>query len=50
MRDSTPYKAISENLLNTIEEFIKDVENNSLTNEQWFLDFEDALNKLSVKY
>lgn len=50
MRDSTSQKAISENLLNSIEEFIKDVEINSLTNEQWFLDFEDALNKLSVKY
>ena len=50
MRDSTSYKVISENLLNSIEEFIKDVEINSLTNEQWFLDFEDVLNKLSVKY
>lgn len=50
MRDSTSYKVTSENLLNSIEEFIKDVEINSLTNEQWFLDFEDALNKLSVKY
>lgn len=32
MRDNKSYKVISENLLNSIEEFIKDVEINSLIN------------------
>ncbi len=39
MRDNKSYKVTSENLLNSIEEFIKDVEINSLTNEQWFFRF-----------
>lgn len=28
----------------------KDIEQNNLTNEQWFLDFADTLNEYSVKY
>lgn len=34
-------------VLNSI---LKLVEENNLTNEQWFLDYMDELNKLSVKY
>lgn len=36
--------------IQNIEKLILMVKNNSLTNEQWFLDFLDELNDLSVKY
>lgn len=36
--------------IQNIEKLILMVKNNSLTNEQWFLDFLDELNNLSVKY
>lgn len=36
-------------LLNTIKLYIKEVERNHLINKQWFLDWEDELNKLSIK-
>lgn len=35
--------------LDGLEMFIKECEENKATNEQWYLDFEDKLNKLSVK-
>lgn len=34
----------------TLDSTIKMVEENKLVNEQWFLDYMDELNKLSVKY
>lgn len=34
----------------TLDSIIKMVEENKLVNEQWFLDYMDELNKLSVKY
>lgn len=34
----------------TLDSLIKIVEENKLINEQWFLDYMDELNKLSVKY
>ena len=37
-------------ILYNIEEFHKKVEKEKLTNEQFFLDFQDNLNKLSVMY
>lgn len=37
-------------LLKSIEEYIKQIEDNNFTNEQFFLDFCDDLNSLSVKY
>ena len=33
-----------------INSLIETAEMNNWTNEQWFLDFLDTLNKLSVKY
>ena len=33
----------------TLDSIIKLVEENKLVNEQWFLDFQDKLNELSVK-
>lgn len=35
--------------LQTLEIFIKQVELNNMTNEQFFLDFENKLNSLSIK-
>lgn len=36
-------------LLNTIKLYIKEVERNHLTDKQWFLTWEDSINKLSIK-
>lgn len=33
-----------------IEWLIQQIEDNSLINEQWFLDFLDKMNTLSIKY
>lgn len=43
-------KKKSKSLLKETELFIELVEDNSLENEQFFLDFLDTLNELSVKY
>lgn len=37
-------------LIVTLDSIIKMVEEQVLTNEQWFLDYLDEVNKLSVKY
>ena len=37
-------------MLITLESIIRSIEERGLTNEQWFLDYMDELNKLSVKY
>lgn len=38
-----------QNALNRIKRLIEECEEEGLTNEQYFLDFEDELNKLSIK-
>lgn len=43
-------KLIAEVLIKEIEEFLKDVENKEQQNEQWFINFLDKINTLSVKY
>lgn len=43
-------KAQFKYTLITLDSLIKIVEENKLINEQWFLDYMDELNKLSVKY
>lgn len=42
-------KKLSQLLLDQIEWFIKRCEEQHLTNEQFYLDFEDNLNLLSIK-
>lgn len=42
-------KETANTLIKQLESFIKDVENKGYTNEQWFINFEDTLNKLSIK-
>lgn len=37
------------NLISQIKNIIKEIEITGLTNEQWFIDFEDKLNELSIK-
>lgn len=43
-------KKKSKSLLKETELFIELIEDKSLENEQFFLDFLDTLNELSVKY
>lgn len=43
------YKELTKLYLEQLKLFIEIIEKNRLTNEQWFLDFEDKLNKLSIK-
>lgn len=45
----TLFQIASLEILNNIKEFIEQVEEQGLTNEQWFIDWEDEMNKLSVK-
>lgn len=44
-----PYKELAKLYIEQLELFIKVIERYELTNEQWFIDFEDNLNKLSIK-
>lgn len=37
-------------ILTIVKDYIESIEKNGLTNEGFFLDWEDELNKLSVKY
>ena len=39
----------ADNLLSLIELIDKEVRARGLQNEQWFLDWQDALNRISVK-
>ena len=39
-----------EEVLNVVKRYIEEIEEKGLTNEQFFLDFLDELNKYSVKY
>lgn len=43
-------KDLSDMVLTQVEFIIKKAEEKQETNSQWFLNFEDNLNKLSVKY
>ena len=45
----TLFQIASLEILNNTKEFIEQVEEQGLTNEQWFIDWEDEMNKLSVK-
>lgn len=40
----------SKTLIYSLKMFIKEVEEFDMTNEQFFLDFLDQLNEISVKY
>lgn len=44
-----PLAIKGEIVLSDVKHFIKRAEEEKQTNEQWFLDFEDKLNKLSIK-
>lgn len=44
-----PYKELAKLYIEQLELFIKVIERYELTNEQWFIEFEDSLNKLSTK-
>ena len=39
-----------QQIIEQIEEFIHSIETNNLTNEQFFLDFLDQINELSIRY
>lgn len=39
----------SKVLITSIERFIKEIEDSELSNEQFFINWEDKLNKLSTK-
>lgn len=39
----------AKELIETVEEFYQEVVKSGNINEQWFLDFQDKLNELSVK-
>ena len=41
---------MGKTLLSAIDAFIKTVENDNMTNEQFFLDWLDKVNEYSVKY
>ena len=40
---------LSKMLLEQVEWLIKECEENDLTNSQWYIEFEDNLNLLSIK-
>ena len=48
--DSSTIKYTASQLLEKVEIFIELVESKGLINEQWFLNFLDELNELSVKH
>lgn len=43
------YKELAKLYIEQLKLFLGIIERNKLTNEQWFIDFEDNLNKLSIK-
>ena len=43
------YQELANGLIEVIKDYISDIEREGLTNESWFLDFEDELNELSIK-
>lgn len=48
--DSNVLKYTSLQLIEKVELFIELIESKDMTNEQWFLNFLDELNELSVKH
>lgn len=42
-------KELGDIVINECDSFIKMIEKHKLTNEQWFIEFEDRLNELSIK-
>lgn len=51
MRDRVAiYKIDAEQYIKQLKAFIETIAQDNLQNEQWFLNFLDALNKLSVEY
>ena len=48
--DSNVIKYTASQLLEKVEIFIELVESKGLTNEQWFINFLDELNELSIKH
>lgn len=49
-KDKTYLLSMGKAILESTKAYIKAVEANKMTNEQFFLDTLDALNSLSVKY
>ena len=49
-KDKTYLLSMGKAILESTKAYIKNVEANKMTNEQFFLDTLDALNSLSVKY
>lgn len=43
------YKELTKLYIEQLKLFIGIIEKNKLTNEQWFIEFEDKLNELSIK-
>lgn len=48
--DSNVLKYTALQLIEKVELFIELIESKDMTNEQWFLNFLDELNELSVKH
>lgn len=48
--DTNRIKYNASQLIEEVDSFIRLVESKDLTNEQWFLNFLDELNELSIKY
>lgn len=49
MKKSTDLTVLGNDILEKVEEFIDEVLTYGSSNEQWFLDFLDELNKQSVR-
>ena len=48
--DSNVLKCTALQLVEKVELFIELIESKDMTNEQWFLNFLDELNELSIKH
>ena len=48
--DTNRIKHTASQLIEEVASFIELVESKDLTNEQWFLNFLDELNELSIKH
>ena len=43
------FQAVALDILNKTQEFVKQMEEEGKTNEQWFIDWEMEMNKVTVK-
>ncbi len=50
MNRKSELREIGRDLIETVSLYIEKIEENNMTNEQFFLDILDELNKYSVKY